>query len=1294
MRRIGLPELEHSRVDWSRFSLETPEVLCLLGKKQPRAHQRAAIDKVTAGLCEHDRGKLIMACGTGKTFTSLRLAEENVGVGGKVLFLVPSISLLSQTVREWVGEAQLPIRALAVCSDAKSTQRSVGIDEDISVTDLALPATTNVEVLRGRINAATQDATAMTVIFATYQSIDVVAQAQKGATPFDLIVADEAHRTTGTTLAGETESAFVRVHDDDYLPASKRLYMTATPRIFDDSSKAKAGEANAILCSMDDDDLYGPELHRLGFGEAVEHDLLTDYKVLVLTVDEESVARTFQQQLSNDDHELTLDDAAKIVGCWNGLAKRGQAEHSFEPDTGPMRRAVAFAGSIKDSKRIEELFTEVTRYYVGSTDQDSENGHSPLQCHVRHVDGTFNALERNTRIDWLQGEPGENSCRILTNARCLSEGVDVPALDAVMFLSPRKSVVDIVQSVGRVMRKAPGKQFGYIILPIGIPSGMSPEEALRDNKRYAAVWEVLQALRAHDERFDAMVNRIDLTRDRDRKINVIGIGGKPDGATGNVQGALNLAFTDLDGWRDAIYSKIVAKVGTRRYWTDWAKSVADIAVRQTTRINALLSDPTTEVAREFDAFLDGLRGNLNENITQADATDMLAQHLITRPVFNALFDGYAFLDHNPVAQTMERMLTALDEHNVDDENRTLQKFYDSVRMRVQGIDSAEGRQRIIIELYDTFFTTAFKKTVDKLGIVYAPVEIVDFILKSADQVLRSEFGQSLTDEGVHILDGFAGTGTFMVRLLQSGLIHQQDLARKYAEELHCNEILLLAYYIAAVNIEVTYQDLAREADPDTKYKSFPGLILTDTFQSWEADDRPDLKVFPENNERLEKLKGLPITVIIGNPPYSAGQESANDNNANDQYPHLDAEIESTYVSRSSATSRRTLYDSYIRAIKWATLRVQDRGVIAYVTNGGFIDSNSADGMRKTLADEFSSIYVFNLRGNQRTAGEESRKEGGKIFGGGSRATVAITVLVKNPDKTAQATSHYTDVGDYLTREQKLARVADARSVEGLTPVMHIKPNEHGDWLNQRQEDFDKFLCIGEKPKTQDTVFNVYSLGLASGRDAWVYNSSRTSVAANIRRMIDAYNEQVTLGATPDSVDRDPRRISWNRNLENDLSRGKLHHFDETRIGSSMYRPFCRRRVYFDRSMNAMVYLLPRLFPSQKTENIGFYIPNPGSSSPEFMCLMTSDMPDLGGAGVSGVNIFCRWWYEKAEASGMFAGASENAEIVDGYRKIDNITDEALRRFSAAYGSITKDDIFFIFMDCSTRLGIARATART
>jgi predicted helicase len=1289
VRRIGLSDLEASPIDWGQFTFETPEVLVTVGKKAARPHQVTAIEAAVTGFAEHDRGKLIMACGTGKTFTSLRLAEQMVGVGGSVLFLVPSISLLSQTLREWSSEAAIPLRPLAVCSDRKSTARSRNLDEDIATVDLALPATTNIALLTDRLQHAAAEADTMTVVFSTYQSIDVVAraQAQGAVAPFDLIICDEAHRTTGITLAEQDESAFVKVHNADYIKGSKRVYMTATPRIYDDASKAKAGEADAVLASMDNEAVYGPEFYRLGFGDAVARDLLTDYKVLVLAVDQSAVAKTFQMQLA-EDGEMKLDDAAKIVGCWNGLAKKGHAEHGFDSDPEPMQRAVAFAGTIKASRKIEALFEGIVDQYVAvhADELGDEDGEGYLDCAVRHVDGTFNALERNTKLDWLRAEVPDGKCRILTNARCLSEGVDVPALDAVMFLSPRKSVVDVVQSVGRVMRKAPGKKYGYIILPVGIPADMTPEVALRDNKRYQVVWEVLQALRAHDDRFSAEVNKIDLTKKRSDRINVIGIGGGERGDSSPGQGAqqtLALNLAQLDEWREAVYAKIVAKVGSRRYWEDWASDVARIAEAHIIRITALLEGDETGVSAEFDKFLDGLRGNLNEGITRTDAIEMLAQHLITRPVFDALFGGYDFAAHNPVAQTMESMLTVLDEQSLDTENETLEKFYESVRMRVQGIDTADGRQRIIVELYESFFSTAFKRTVDKLGIVYTPVEIVDFIINSADQVLRAEFGQGLTDENVHILDGFTGTGTFLVRLIQSGLLRSADLPRKYERELHANEILLLAYYIAAVNIESAYQDAMTGHVGAQTYTPFPGLILTDTFQSWEEDDRLDFEMFRENNARLERLKTLPITVIVGNPPYSSGQDSANDDNANEAYPTLDEAIRATYAERSTARNKNSLYDSYIRAIRWATLRIKDRGVIAYVTNGGWLDSNTADGMRKSLAHEFSSIHVYNLRGNQRTAGEQSRKEGGKIFGGGSRATVAITVLVRNTAKVGPATIHYTDIGDYLSREEKLAKVAAASSIGALSPIA-VTPNAHGDWLNLRSDDFAEFMPIGDKDGGP-AIFNLFSAGLQSNRDAWVYNSSADDLARNMRRTINAYNAEVRRWRTEQMagddrtsqswVDPNQTVISWSRSLRGQMRKGIQATWTPEHLASSGYRPFFRQHLYFDRMFNHERSQLPRMFPTPRHHNLGLYALNPGAEKP-FAVLALDQVPDLALYGSNAGQFFARWSYEPVDddEGALFLATSGDA-VVDGYRRIDNITDHALATFRAAYGdAFTKDDI--------------------
>ena len=1279
--RIGLSDLLESKVDWESvdWSSPLPLVLPTTGKKTPRPHQREALKDVRAGFTEYDRGQLLMACGTGKTFTSLKAAEEvatsRKGQPTTVLFLVPSIQLLNQTLREWKQESEIPFRAFAVCSDVKVGKHSTS--EDMSVHDLVVPATTDTTALAREI-AKRGDSDQFTVVFSTYQSIDVVAQAQAAGMPdFDLIICDEAHRTTGVTLADQDESPFVRVHDQGFIRGAKRLYMTATPRLFNPETKDKAKGADAVLASMDDAKVFGPVFHRLGFGEAVNRDLLTDYKVLVLTVDEDYVARNFQTEMAAAG-ELPLGDAAKIIGCWNGLAKHfGDIDEDERDLVGiePMRRAVAFSHSIKASKSITNAFPDIVERHISAepiaSGVDPDEIDEALRVEARHVDGTMNALQRGQELAWLKdGAPDDQAtCRILSNARCLSEGVDVPALDAVLFLTPRGSQVDVVQSVGRVMRKAEGKKLGYIILPVVVPAGISPEAALADNKRFQVVWQVLQALRAHDDRFNAMVNQIELNKKRPKGLGIGHVSDRPTNDNSDTQ--LELSF-DVEGWRDAIYARIVKKVGERRYWETWAKDIAEIAQTHITRINGLLADRDSNATKEFDAFLEGLRGNLNDGITQVDAVEMLAQHLITRPVFEALFAGYNFANSNPVAQTMDRMLTVLDEHSLEDENEALEKFYESVRARVEGIDNAGGRQRIIVELYDKFFATAFKRTVDKLGIVYTPVEIVDFILNSADELLREHFGQGLTDEGVHILDGFTGTGTFMTRLLQSGLIEPHDLARKYANELHANEMLLLAYYIAAVNIETTYQDLRRGTleEGAAEYEPFEGLVLTDTFQSYEDGDEDDLGVFPVNNERINRQRQLPITVIVGNPPYSVGQDSANDDNANEKYPALDTAIRDTYAARSQATLLRNLYDSYVRAIKWASLRIQDRGVIAYVTNGGWLDSNAFDGMRLSLADEFSDIYVYNLRGNARTAGEQRKKEGGTVFDSGSRATVAITLLVKDPHHQGPATVHYTDIGDCLTREDKLAKVSEAERVTELESVDLI-PNAHGDWLNQRRDDFPTFLAISPKNESE-SIFETSSLGFSTSRDAWVLSFSETTARRNASRLIDAYEAARQIGVSAAGT---TSNINWSADLRRRFERGRPLSRESLAMRSVTYRPFCRQWLADGEGIIERPGSMLDQFSSQRP-NLAFTLLAPIDRTP-FSTLMVQGPANLNLL-MDAVHLFARWRYVPVNLDGgMLALDQEEDDVVDGCRKIDNITDESLGRFQDVYGeSFTKDDVFF------------------
>ena len=400
----------------------------------------------------------------------------------------------------------------------------------------------------------------------------------------------------------------------------------------------------------------------------------------------------------------------------------------------------------------------------------------------------------------------------------------------------------------------------------------------------------------------------------------------------------------------------------------------------------------------FVEFLNGLQKNLNPSIDEGQAVEMLAQHMITRPVFDALFKDYQFVKNNAVSRSMQRMLELLESEAMEKDTEVLNKFYENVRMNVGDIDNLEGKQMLIKNLYEKFFKGAFPKTVDKLGIVYTPVECVDFIIHSVDDILRKEFDCSLSDENVHILDPFTGTGTFITRLLQSGLIRPEDLERKYKNEIHCNELVLLAYYIADVNIESVFHSLVKR---DT-YLPFEGICLTDTFQTTENEENVlDQTWFPENAANVDKQKKAPVRVIMGNPPYSVGQKSANDNAQNLSYAHLDKRIAETYAKAAQATNKNSLYDSYIKAFRWASDRIadcKDGGVVAFISNGAWIDGNAQEGFRKCLEDEYSSVYVFNLRGNCRTQGEVRRKEGDGVFGLGSRTPISITFLVKNPEK--------------------------------------------------------------------------------------------------------------------------------------------------------------------------------------------------------------------------------------------------------------------------------------------------------
>ena len=1275
--RVWFKDLENSPIDWEQFELSKIKDIRLRSKKTLQDHQAEAISNAITGLKELDRGKLIMACGTGKTFTALRLMERFVPTAGRVLFLAPSISLISQSLREWTAESINPIHAFVVCSDTKVGKE----EEDIPLHDLAYPATTNAEKLVKASKAQTKDRP--TVIFSTYQSLQVISEAQKlNFGEFDLIICDEAHRTTGLTLPGEDPSEFVKVHNNDIIRAKKRIYMTATPRIYCGASKTRANESSATLFSMDDETVFGKEFYRLGFGKAVERNLLTDYKVLIVAVKESEMAKltnSFNNAYKIDEKKaIDVNFATKIIGSWKGLSKSElvliddkEQTQKINEDIFPMRRAIAFSKSIKDSKQKTEIFSILLENY---RNQPNSQNSKMIRCAVKHIDGTMNSQIRKRELDWLKDE--SNECRILSNARCLSEGIDVPALDAIIFFDTRESIVDIVQSVGRVMRKADGKKYGYIILPVCIPSESVKDynDYIEHDPQFKGIWKVIKALRAHDE---SLVDEAQFHH----KIKVIADNNKKNSDNENDDSPFPLNFPDLpiDAINDAVYAAIPKKLGDREYWSEWAKNIGQTAERLITRINDLVNN-NKELALEFSIFHKGLQDTLNPSIMSKDATEMLAQHIITLPVFKALFGGGDFPETNAVAKALESIVKKLETASLSSETDSLESFYKNVRDRISLAKSDKSKQEIIRNLYDTFFQNAFPRMAERLGIVYTPVPVVDFILNSVQEALKKHFNCNIGDKNIQIIDPFCGTGTFLVRLIQSGLIDNENLSYKYINELHANEIVLLAYYIATVNIETAFHGVTGE------YKAFNGMVLVDTFQMTEENDVIDKIVLPENNERAELQLKQPIRVIIGNPPYSAQQKSQNDNNKNINYPDLDNKISKSYAMKSEAQLVKNLYDSYIRAIRWASDRVSDKGIIAFVTNGSFIDANNMDGLRKSLIEEFSHLYVFNLRGNQRTSGDESHREGGKIFGSGSRTPVAITIMVKDPSHTGPGELYYYDIGEYLTRQAKFNIIEKIGSIKNIE-WKKITPNENGDWINQRDPLFESFITLRSKDKNSErAIFKLYSPGLLSGRDAWIYNMSSQVIKLNMINMVNVFNKnskkyQVLCSnkskdqfpKIEDIIDKNPKEINWTDQLKEDVKRGRLYHFEPKSIIKGTYRPFVKQWLYFDRSFNERVCQLPKIFPSNKHENLVISVTGIGANKP-FSAFITKILPDY--EMVSKGQCFPLYWYEKIESPLNILIHKPN--YFDGYIRHNTITDWALREFHNRYqnNNISKEDIFW------------------
>ena len=675
----------------------------------------------------------------------------------------------------------------------------------------------------------------------------------------------------------------------------------------------------------------------------------------------------------------------------------------------------------------------------------------------------------------------------------------------------------------------------------------------------------------------------------------------------------------------------------------------------------------------FDEYLQGIRENINDGITEDQAIGMLSQHLVTKPVFDAVFGDFGFVGQNSVSQAMQSTIDALDRHGLERETADLSAFYRDVRTRVRGLTDSAARQDVIKELYGRFIKEALPDAAESLGIAYTPVPVVDYVIRSVEDVLQAEFGASVSDPGVHVIDPFVGTGTFITRLIQSGLISPDDLPRKYQDELHANEMLLLAYYIAAVNIETTYHD-AVGAAPGS-YRPFDCIVLTDTFEMSEDSAPMDSALFPHNNRRIERQKGLDIRVVIGNPPWSATD--------NRNYPTIDQRVRKTYADPSVVKNKNALYDPYVKAIRQASDRVlgnEQGGVVAFVTNGGFIDNTSFDGFRKAVVQEFDAVYCYNLRGDQRTAGEKSRQEGGKIFGSDSRAGVAILLLVKKPGESHGGKLYYNDIGEYLKREEKL-EILDSSSL-ATTEWQVTKPDVEGDWVNQRSKVFPSLRLIASRDGEDELVAPVFlleSLGLTARRDAWVWNSSESELRHHVGRTIEFYQKKAgefaktgASGNLKERVERakqfvgkTPWDFHWNADNYRDLASGKEYEVDESAFTVGMYRPFFKQRLYFNSDLNSRVRRFSVIYPEATSRNLGISITGTGVNSP-FYTLMTDFIVDDGFAGHSAY--FSRWRYIPQEE------ALGNSDVLE---RVSNINPTALAEYRERYGdqSISEDDLF-------------------
>ena len=715
-------------------------------------------------------------------------------------------------------------------------------------------------------------------------------------------------------------------------------------------------------------------------------------------------------------------------------------------------------------------------------------------------------------------------------------------------------------------------------------------------------------------------------------------------------------------------------------YTEWEEAVAQFKNKVPAlggSLAALIQDErdvNPHFTTAFEDFHAKCRQSINPNLSEAAVEEMLIQHLLTERIFRTVFSNPDFTDRNVIAREIETVIKALTEQafSRDDFLRSLDRFYLAIERAAATISDFSQKQGFLNTVYEQFFQGFSVEIADTHGVVYTPQPIVDFMVRSVDQILKTEFGNehreraatqdapTISDRDVHIIDPFVGTGNFIVRIMRE--IRPTALEDKYTRELYCNEVMLLPYYIASMNIEHEFYETMGA------YRPFEGICLVDTFEL--AEDR-QLPLFAlENTQRVESQKGTPMFVIIGNPPYNVGQVNENDNNKNRKYPTMDARVTATYAKASKATNKNKLSDPYVKAIRWASDRIGKEGVVAFVTNNGFLDGVAFDGMRKHLADDFDAIYILDLSGNVRKNPKLSGKTH-NVFG--IQVGVSINFFIKKgANANSQAEIFYARVDEFWRKEDKY-RYLDSKEHYRNIEWKPIIPDRRYTWLTEGlHPEFETFIPVGTKEaktaksEAVDVIFKTYSCGVGTNRDAWVYNFNRNGLMQNMRLMIDTYNVEVDRwkrrGDQAESLDdfvlSDDKKIKWSSVLKRTLKSGQIAEFADTKIRQSLYRPFTKSNLFFDRVMNHSVHIFPSIFPTPETEQENRVIwLKVGQEWPMF-ALMANKIPDQLPQG--GSQCFPFYTYDE-----------------DGTNRRENITNWALAQFRAYYQdeSITKWDIF-------------------